>query len=57
MVKVLLLSLIVAHVVIPAYFAGGKNPRLSFKRMVTAMFVFNLFYLLGLLYIYPRLDG
>ena len=57
MVKALLMSLIIAHVAIPAYFAKSKNPRMGVKRMVTWMVVFNFFYMLALLYVYPRLEG
>jgi len=54
--KLLLLSVLIATIAIPALAARDPNPRRGVKRAVFFYLAFNLCYLFGLLYIYPRLN-
>ena len=53
--KLLLLSIVIATVAIPARAAREKNARKGLRKALLQMAVFNVFYLLGLLYLYGRL--
>jgi len=55
MQKLLLLSVLMATIAIPALAARDPIPRRGVKRAVLFFLVFNLCYLFGLLYIYPKL--
>lgn len=57
MVKLLLMSLIIANVAIPAKMAGTKNPRKGLRRTVVGMLMFNAFYLFFLVFMYHRMSG
>ena len=54
MKNVILLSIIIASIVVPAKAARLKDPRKGFKRMVRNMLLFALFYVFAVMYIYPR---
>jgi hypothetical protein len=55
MKKLLLLSILVASIVIPARAARAKNPRAGLKKALVNMMIFNAIYLFALLYVYNRL--
>jgi hypothetical protein len=55
MKKFLLISIIFAVVVIPARAARVKNPKRGFKKMIVQSALYNLFYLVVLLFIWGRL--
>lgn len=56
MKKFILLSFILAMVVIPARQARSKDARLALKRVVVQMAIFDVVYLVLLLYVWPRLS-
>jgi hypothetical protein len=53
--KLFLLSIIFATIALPARAARIKNSRVGLKRTVVSLALFNLFYVLGLVYLYHRL--
>jgi hypothetical protein len=53
--KLILISILIMSIVIPARAAAAKNPREGFKKALWQMTLFNLFYALAVTYIYPRL--
>jgi hypothetical protein len=53
--KLLLLSIIIGAIAIPVRAAKVKDPRRGLKKALTQAAVFNLMYLVFLLYIYGRL--
>ncbi len=55
MKKLLLLSIIVATIAIPARAARQKAPRQALRKAIRNLLVFNLFYLFGVVYLYGRL--
>ncbi len=55
MQKMLLLSILVANIVLPLWFAADPSPRRGARRTIGAVFSFNVLYLLALLFIYPQL--
>jgi hypothetical protein len=55
MKKILLLSIIIAAIAIPARAARIKDPRRGFKKMVVQTALFNVFYLIVLIFIWGRL--
>jgi hypothetical protein len=55
MQKLLLLSMLIAAVAIPAWASGTAHPARAVKKAVLYTFFFNLLYLLALRIIYPRL--
>ena len=55
MQKLLLVSILFANVAIPAWAARDRNPRRGLKKALLAMTVFDVVYLAGLLFVYPRL--
>lgn len=55
MKNVVLLSIIIASIVVPAKAARLLDPRKGFKLMVRNMMLFALFYVFAVMYIYPRL--
>jgi len=57
MQKLLLYSILVATVTIPVQMSGAKTRAEGIKRTVKWMIGFCVLYLLGLLYLYPRLEG
>ena len=55
MAKLLLLSVIFATILLPARAARMKNAKLGFRRTVISLAVFNLFWVLGLAFLYGHL--
>jgi hypothetical protein len=55
MQKALLISIVAATLVIPMWAARDRNPRRGLRKVVTRVLLFNLVYLLALMFIYPRL--
>jgi hypothetical protein len=53
--KLVLLSILIMSIVIPARAALAKNSREGFKKALLQMTLFNLFYALAVTFIYPRL--
>jgi len=53
--KLLLFSVIIAMIAIPTICARERDARRGFQRMVILLVAYNLFYLLALRFIYPRL--
>lgn len=53
--KMLLISILVMSIVLPARAASVKQPKKALKQAVVSMTLFNLFYTLAILFIYPRL--
>lgn len=54
MSKLILLSIIVAMVAIPARAAREKNARKGLRKVVIQMLVFEVFYLFALRFLYGR---
>ena len=54
MVKLILLSSVVALIAIPAVAASDPHPRRGLRRMLVLMMLFNFFYLFALRVILPR---
>lgn len=55
MSKLLLLSIVIATIALPLRHAGGEEPRAAMRKMVIEFCWFNLFYVLALVYVVPRL--
>ncbi len=55
MAKLLLLSILIAIVAIPAIAARDRNPRRGFKRALFFFSAYCVFYVLALKYLYFRL--
>ena len=55
MAKLLLLSILIAPIAIPAKLAKLKNPRVGLKKTLTQMAIFHAVYLFSVMYIYSRL--
>jgi hypothetical protein len=55
MQKLLLNSILVATIAIPAMCARDRNPRRGLRRAIFYTAAFDLAYLVGVLFIYPRL--
>ena len=53
--KLLLFSVIIAMIAIPAVCAREKDARRGFQRMVLLIVAYNLFYLFAIRFIYPHL--
>jgi len=53
--KLLLVSIMIMSIVIPARAAAAKDPRRGLKKALVQMALFNLFYALAVTYLYPRL--
>ena len=53
--KVILVSIIVATVVVPALGARDANPRRGLKRTLVFLFAFNVVYLALVVLVYTRL--
>jgi hypothetical protein len=53
--KLLLISIMLMSILIPARAAAEKDPRRGLKKALVAMALFNLFYALAVTYLYPRL--
>ena len=57
MQKLLLMSVLIANVVIPLWTATNTSPARGLRRLVFSMLAFNLFYVLALIYVLPRLPA
>ena len=57
MQKLLLVSILIATVAIPVQMSREKTRAEGVRRTVKWMIGFCVLYLLGLLYLYPRLEG
>jgi hypothetical protein len=55
MKTLMLLSVILASIGLPARGAMAKNPKQGLKKTLVNMMVFNAIYLFGLMYLYARL--
>ena len=55
MQKAILLSIVVATLLIPIWASGARRPRSGLRVALLAMAVFNLVYLLSVMFLYPRL--
>ncbi|MEO7035148.1 MAG: hypothetical protein ABI548_14620 [Polyangiaceae bacterium] len=55
MQKLVLLSVIIASLVIPIRATHAKNAKQGLKKALVQMAIFNLIYLILVLYVYPRL--
>jgi hypothetical protein len=53
--KILLISILAASGLIPLWAARTKRPVLGLRRAVLGILGFEVAYLIGLLYLYPRL--
>ena len=55
MQKLILVSILFANVAIPLWAARERNARRGLKKALFAMFVFDVVYMLAVMFIYPRL--
>jgi hypothetical protein len=53
--KLVLISILIMSIVIPANAAASRDPRRGLRRGLWQMVLFNLFYVLAVTYLYPRL--
>jgi len=53
--SILLFSIVLAAIALPALFARDSRPRRGFKRMLLALFIANALYLAYLTLIHPAL--
>jgi len=56
MSKIILLSIIIAMIAIPARLARVKDAKAGLKRVIVQMLVFDVFYILALKFLYGRWD-
>lgn len=56
MQKLLLFSLLVVTLLIPLYAANGPTTKSAIQRSVGATIALCVFYMLGLLFVYPGLE-
>ena len=54
--KLMLLSVIIGTISVPILSAAETNPRGGLLRALSIVAVFNLVYLLGILFVYPYLN-
>jgi hypothetical protein len=57
MQKLLLLSIMIMSLVLPIRASQEKERLVGMKKTIKWMALYCVFYLFGLLYIYPRLEG
>ncbi len=57
MQKFTLLSILLATVIIPMTSASERSPRKGLRRTILLMAAFNAFYLIAVIYVYPRLPS
>ena len=53
--KFVLLSIMIMSILIPARAAAEKNPRVGLRKAIRNMTIFNLIYVLAVVFLYPRL--
>ena len=56
MAKLLLLSLLISMMVIPARAAREANPSRGLRKVIVQTIVFNVFYAFALIFLYGRLN-
>lgn len=56
MAKLLLMSILIATVALPMRAARDPVPSRALRRVVVWLAAFNVFYLLGIVYVLPRLS-
>jgi hypothetical protein len=57
MAKLLLMSVLFATTIWPILAARDPRPKRGLTRAVRGILIFNVFYLLGVIFIYPRISG
>jgi lipopolysaccharide export LptBFGC system permease protein LptF len=57
MAKLLLMSVLFATTIVPILAARDPRPKRGLTRAVRGILIFNVFYLLGVIFIYPRISG
>jgi hypothetical protein len=55
MAKLLLMSVLFATATIPAVTAGDPMPKRGLARAVRGILLFNLFYVLAVVFVYPKI--
>ncbi len=55
--KLLLMSLLIFSVILPARAAQEKGRAPALKKLLRWMFIFCVLYLLSTIYVYPRLES
>jgi hypothetical protein len=55
MQKALLISIVVATLVLPMWAARERGARRGLKKALASMLVFMLLYLVGIMFVFPRL--
>jgi hypothetical protein len=55
--KLILLSIVVITIVVPAATAAEGNPRRAFQRMFAGMLIGIVAYVVSVLFIYPRVHS
>ncbi len=53
--KLVLISIMIMSIIIPARAAAMKDSRRGLRKALLQMTLFNLFYVLAVTYLYPRL--
>ncbi len=53
--KFVLLSLLIMSIIIPARAAAEKNPKTGLRKAIRNVPIFNLLYVLAVVFLYPRL--
>jgi hypothetical protein len=56
MPKLLLISILIANLTLPMLAARDPSPRRGLRRTVVSLVLFNVFYLIGIVYILPRIS-
>jgi hypothetical protein len=54
MSKLVLLSIVVAMIALPARAAGIASPRTGLRKVIIWMLIFDLLYVLGLMFLFGR---
>jgi hypothetical protein len=54
MSKLVLLSIVIAMIALPARAAGIANPRAGLRKVIIWIVIFDLLYVLGLLFLFGR---
>jgi hypothetical protein len=55
MQKAILISIVAATIIIPMWAARDRSPRRGLRKAIAYIAVFNIAYLLAVMFIYPRL--
>ena len=55
MQKAILISIVAATIIIPMWAARERSARRGLRKAITCIAVFNIAYLLAVMFIYPRL--